>query len=386
MTDLRASFEVRTGMLSTAGRIARRIGRPVGAYWMPPPLDRLVAGRSGSPVNVLPAGHALLLVNGRCAQPAAAPDLRTGQALVVRESGHVVAAKLPWAAAEQFLKSFALPDQVDVVDAAPEMLFTWPWEVLARLPESLVEDISLVRLLDAKVPGDDVEVVGSEPVEVHRAARVYPSVVFDVERGPIVVHEDAVIRPGAILCGPCSVGHGSTVLDRALVKPNTVIGPRCKVAGEVGATIFQGYANKAHDGHLGDSWIGAWVNLGADTTNSNLLNTYGEVAMRVETDGPRRRTGMTFLGAVIGDHVKTAIGTRLMTGTVIGTGAMIATTAPPPATVRRFAWLTDDGERTYRLAKLLGTAEAVMARRDRELDEPERAAITDLHARTVGGR
>jgi hypothetical protein len=128
--------------------------------------------------------------------------------------------------------------------------------------------------------------------------------------------------------------------------------------------IFQGYSNKSHDGHLGDSWVGEWVNFGAGTTNSNLLNTYGEVVMRLEADGRLCRTGLTFLGAIVGDHAKFAINTRIMTGSVVGTGAMIATTAAPPATVGRFAWLTDRASRTYRLEKFIDATTRMMARRN----------------------
>ena len=106
--------------------------------------------------------------------------------------------------------------------------------------------------------------------------------VLDAERGPIRIDRGAVIRPGAVICGPCSIGREAVVVDRALIKPDTVIGPVCKVGGEVGGTIFQGYSNKSHEGHLGDSWEGKWVNFGAGTSNSNLLNTYGEVTMQLE--------------------------------------------------------------------------------------------------------
>ena len=147
----------------------------------------------------------------------------------------------------------------------------------------------------------------------------------------------------------------------------------------MGGTIFQGFSNKSHDGHLGDSWVGRWVNLGAGTTNSNLLNTYGEVTMRLEPDGPRLRTGMQFLGAIIGDHVKTAISTRLMTGTVLSTGAMIATTAPPPTTVPRFAWLTDEGCRTYNIEKFIEVAKTMMARRHVQPSEAYVEALRTLH-------
>jgi UDP-N-acetylglucosamine diphosphorylase/glucosamine-1-phosphate N-acetyltransferase len=251
---------------------------------------------------------------------------------------------------------------------------------MAMLSEAIVEDIESVRMLDAQVPAGLANVVGAHPVEVHESARLYPNAVLDAEHGPIVVHDRAVIRPGAVICGPCSVGHASVVVDHALVKPNTVIGPVCKIGGEVGGTIFQGNSNKAHDGHLGDSWVGEWVNFGAGTTNSNLLNTYGEITMRLEPEGRLHRTGLTFQGAIVGDHVKLAIQTQLKTGTVIGTGAMIATTASPPATVRRFAWLTDRGEQAFRLDKFIDTAARMMVRRNQVPSDEYINALTALHA------
>jgi hypothetical protein len=180
------------------------------------------------------------------------------------------------------------------------------------------------------------------------------------------------------------VGPGTVVAPGALLKPRTVFGQRCRAAGEVGGTIFHGDSNKAHDGHLGDALVGRWVNLGAGTVNSNLLNTYGEVSMRVDGDAPLERTGRQFMGCILGDHVKTAIGTRIMTGTTIGTGAMIACSVPPPSCTPRFAWLTDDGQKVHRLDRFLSTAEIVMKRRGESLQPAERAAIQALHARAVG--
>ena len=148
----------------------------------------------------------------------------------------------------------------------------------------------------------------------------------------------------------------------------------------MGGTIFQGHSNKAHDGHLGDSWVGEWVNFGAGTTNSNLLNTYGEVTMRLEPEGRLHRTGLTFQGAIVGDHVKFAIKTRIMTGSVVGTGAMIAVTAAPPLTVRRFGWLTDRGEQVFRIDKFIDTATRMMVRRDQVPSDAYIDALKALYA------
>jgi UDP-N-acetylglucosamine diphosphorylase/glucosamine-1-phosphate N-acetyltransferase len=179
----------------------------------------------------------------------------------------------------------------------------------------------------------------------------------------VLVGPKVAVRPFATLVGPCCILEGSIVAERAVIKANTSIGPGCRVGGEVGGTIFQAFSNKAHDGHLGDSIVGEWVNLGAGTDNSNLLNTYGEVTVRLEAALPRERTGRMFCGSFLADHAKLAIGTRLMTGTSIGTGAMVAASAAPDTTVDRFAWVTDDGSRRYRLAKFLEVARTVMARR-----------------------
>jgi UDP-N-acetylglucosamine diphosphorylase/glucosamine-1-phosphate N-acetyltransferase len=384
MTDVRATFELRTGMMTTAERLAANWPKSLAGYWVPPRLTGLLAERANAPVNELPHEEVLLCVNGRWSQPPPERELRLriGEALVEEASGHVVAAMLRRADAEYFLTTHQLHERVEVRRLMTRVLYKYPWDVLGMLRMTIPADILAGRILEARIP-EAGSVVGPHPVEVHASASVYPHVVFDAGHGPIAVHEGAVLRPGAVLCGPCSIGPHSTVIDRALIKPCTVIGPHCKVGGEVGGTIFQGYSNKSHDGHLGDSWVGEWVNLGAGTTNSNLLNTYGEVTMRLEPNGPRQRTGMTFLGAIIGDHAKLAIHTRIMTATVIGTGAMIAATAPPPTTVRRFAWITDDGERTFAIDKVLQTARAMMARRQVSLSRAAESALRVLHEQST---
>jgi UDP-N-acetylglucosamine diphosphorylase/glucosamine-1-phosphate N-acetyltransferase len=380
MADLRASFEVRTGMYTTAGRIRALRPRTLAGYWVPGHLRAVVADRADAPVNDLPDEEILHCINGRWAMPDPDLVLETGHAIVEESSGHVVAACLRRADAEYFLQTGELHERSHVTKMRQRLLYKYPWDIVAFTDKTIVHDIMTVRLLDARVAPGSATVIGSYPLEVHASAQIAPNVVFDVEAGPIVVHENAVIRPGAIICGPSSIGAGATVVDRAHVKQNTVIGPMCKVGGEVGATIFQGYANKSHEGHLGDSWVGKWVNLGAGTTNSNLLNTYGEVTMRVEADGSRHRTGLNFLGAIIGDHVKTAIGTRIMTGSVLGTGAMIASTLPPPTTVRRFAWHTDDGVRSFRIEKFIEVMHTMMKRRGKTPETSYIAAVEQLHA------
>lgn len=365
--DLRASFDIRTGMLTTRQRLARQWSEGVAALWTPPQLEVVTALSCSLPVNLLPSGDSFFCVNGRWVYPAVRFEVRRGQALVERESGHVVAAELSRADAAAFLQSGELPPHIERLEHEGRFLVRRPWEVLAALPQVLHVDLLEFEPRDGSAASDHVTTIGDGPFMIDPTARVMPQVILDAEHGPIVIDEFALVRPGATIIGPAYIGPHSQVLDRAVIKGNTSIGPWCKVAGEVGATIFQGYSNKAHDGHLGDSWIGQWVNLGAGTVNSNLLNTYGEVMVRQRVGGSMTRTGMQFLGAIIGDHAKFAIGTRLMTGSVIGTGAMIASTAPPPTCVAPFTWLRDDGARPYQIDKFIDVARTVMERRKIEL-------------------
>jgi UDP-N-acetylglucosamine diphosphorylase/glucosamine-1-phosphate N-acetyltransferase len=249
-----------------------------------------------------------------------------------------------------------------------------PWDILDQLPILLQHDLEHAEPLEG---GSEVSSFGPHRIDVHSTAILLPGVVLDASQGAIRIEEGAVIRPNAVICGPCWVGNNSTVIDGARIKPMTSIGPWCKIGGEVGGTVFQAFANKSHDGHLGDSVIGEWVNFGAGTTNSNLLNTYGN-AIATDLDGKRHRTGRQYVGCFVGDHVKFAIETRIMTGTIIGTGAMVATTQPALSPTPRFAWLTDNGSRTYAIDKFIDVARTVMKRRDRELDSATEAVLRSL--------
>jgi UDP-N-acetylglucosamine diphosphorylase/glucosamine-1-phosphate N-acetyltransferase len=249
-----------------------------------------------------------------------------------------------------------------------------PWEILDHMPTLLAHDLQDAVELGQPSAGS---VVGKNRVDVDPSVTVFPGVVFDATVGAIRVEAGATLRPNAVLCGPCWIGTGTTIIDGAHIKANTSIGPQCKIGGEVGGTIIQGNTNKSHRGHLGDSVIGSWVNFGAGTANSNLLNTYDDVIV-TDLEGTRHRTKRQFVGCFVGDHAKFAIETRIMTGTFVGTGAMIASTQPAPSPTPRFAWHTDNGARTYRIEKFLDMARIVMARRDRILDPATEAVLREL--------
>lgn len=388
LTDLRAAFDVRTGALTTLERARMALDLDVRGLIVPAGLAALTRERHRLPVNeeIAAAGPAgtVVVINGRCVLPHAAMlELEAGEKIVEEGTGELVAAGL---------EAGDLPAFVEKLDAAGEVvgelespaLMTRPWHVRTFRDRAMAVDLEVLADAPTQELPPGVLAIGDgeneEALTIDPTAVVYPGVTLDTEHGAIVIAEKAVVRPGAILVGPVYVGPGSTVLERALIRGNTAIGPVCKVAGEIGGTIFQGYANKGHDGYLGDSWVGEWVNLGAGTTNSNLLNTYGEVIACAAPGGSNERTGEQFLGAMIGDHVKTAICTRIMTGTVIHTGAMLAQTAAAAGCVPGFAWWTDVQRRAYRLDKFMETMRAAMARRKVTPTEAYAARIEELHA------
>ncbi len=386
MVDLRATFDLRSGWLTSGERIAAASRLDPVAAVVPAHLAGVVVERHpGWTINAVPAGDGpWLVVNGRLLQPPPGVGLEPGTAEIDPGDGAIRRAVLDAAGLATLIESGNLPESVRRVERSEPSLAVAPWDVFVTAGGRIASDLAMA--VEAGMLADEAwmrlhggTVVGDHPVRIHRTAVIDPGVVLDARDGAIVVGEGAHLGVHAVLHGPVAVMNGTRVADHATLKSNTIIGPGCRVGGEIGATVFQGFSNKSHDGHLGDSWVGSWVNLGAATVNSNLLNTYGEVVMRLEPDGPRLRSGRQFLGCVLGDHVKTAIGTRIMTGTAIGTGAMIATSTPPPPTVARFAWHTDEGTRRYRLEKFLDTARTVLARRDRTLGPATEARLRALH-------
>jgi len=222
-------------------------------------------------------------------------------------------------------------------------------------------------------------VLGDPAALALRDAAVEPGVVFDLRGGPVVLESGAEVRAGTRLEGPLWVGANAHVLGGPV--RGSAIGQRTNVRGEVSNCVFLGYANKAHDGFVGHSVIGRWANLGAGTITSNLKNTYGRV--RLDVAGTPLDTGLQFLGSLIGDHAKTAIGTLLATGTVIGTGANVFDAMRPPKYVPPFAWGATGSARLSRDG-FLKIVERVLPRRDVVVDEATRALLGRIYDWAAG--
>ena len=249
---------------------------------------------------------------------------------------------------------------------------------------SLVEDNGRILQDDAADfdgqpldPGDRSVALGGA-VGSRGPVRLDPFVVLDAREGPILLDREVQVGSHALLKGPLYVGPGSRILG-GTVGGGSSVGPRCKVRGEVEATVFQGYANKAHDGYVGHSVVGEWVNLGAGTTTSDLKNTYGPVRLA----GPEGRveTGLLKVGAFLGDHVRTGIGTLLTTGARLGTAShFFGGRTVSPGWLPAFTWFDGVRREPVRPDDFLRSARVAMARRGQRLEPGEEAILRSLAA------
>ncbi|HEX8550083.1 MAG TPA: hypothetical protein VF681_00870 [Abditibacteriaceae bacterium] len=262
-----------------------------------------------------------------------------------------------------------------------------PWEILAHSDKLITADYrtwsTQPNFRDTALM-NGAHIVGS-PSDVHigHGAVVQPGCVLDVSGGPIIIAPRAVVKWSQIQ-GPVFIGEGC-VADGARLRPGTSLGPNCKVGGEISASIFQSRVNKAHDGFVGNSWAGRWVNFGALATTSNLKNTYGTI--RIQT-APEETldTGTQFLGSLVGDHTKIGIGQMLTTGSLIGTGCNIFGGGVAPKWIPSFAWGGAAGWAEHRLDDCLKTVRATLARRNAVLRPESEAVLRAVFDRTVEER
>jgi UDP-N-acetylglucosamine diphosphorylase/glucosamine-1-phosphate N-acetyltransferase len=319
----------------------------------------------------IPAGT--WLVNARFA-----PALQQfGDAAILESDGQTVAVRLDRAVPADRLAdgTFALGEVVPSGARRTTVAGWWMsevWDYIKHLTPMLDQDIPVLGVWCRKRAPNGAIVIGDHAVYIEDGAEVEPSVCFDVTAGPVLVRREAHVQAFTRLVGPLYVGVGSILTTDRIAASS--IGDTCKVHGELSNTIFIGHSNKGHDGFVGHSILGRWVNLGAGTITSNLKNTYGPVSLW--TPSGVRDTGMQFLGTMFGDHAKTGIGVTLTTGSVLGAGANVYGATMPPKVVAPFSWGESGKFSAYRLDKFLDVAERMMVRRHVSLTESARAQLT----------
>lgn len=206
--------------------------------------------------------------------------------------------------------------------------------------------------------------------------------ILNAENGPIYLGKNAQVHEGAIIKGPFALGEESHINVGGKMRGDVSIGPHCKVGGEVAASVIFGYSNKGHEGYLGNSVLGEWCNIGADTNTSNLKNNYAEVKIWNYTKKGFVNTGQQFCGLIMGDHSKCGINTMFNTGTVVGVSANIFGAGFPRNFIPSYSWGGAAGFETFQLRKAYEVAEKVMERRNKHLDNTEKAILEHIFEET----
>ena len=228
-----------------------------------------------------------------------------------------------------------------------------------------------------------VQVLGSAAAIFIEPGAVLELCVLDTRQGSVYIGAKTKVEPGALLRGPLALCQGAEVKPGAKLFGPTTIGPYAKVGGELNNVIIQGFSNKGHEGFLGQAFVGEWCNLGADTNNSNLKNTYDSVKVWDYASQSQEDSGLQFCGLFLGDHAKSGINTMFNTGTVVGVGANVFGAGFPPSFVPDFAWGGIENCQTYRLDKFLDTAEKVMLRRQVALSPEMREMLSAVFTETA---
>lgn len=225
---------------------------------------------------------------------------------------------------------------------------------------------------------ENSKAIDPENIFIHPTAKV-SCAVLNASTGPIYIGPEAEVMEGVLVRGPLALCEGATLKMGAQVYGATTIGPHSKLGGEINNSVIFGYTNKAHGGFLGNSVLGEWCNLGADTNNSNLKNNYGEVKLWNYATKINEPTGKQFVGLFMGDHSKSGINTMFNTGTVAGVFANVFGGDFPEKFIPSYAWGGADGFTTYHLNKAFEVAEKVMARRGLELTDEDKSILSHIY-------
>ncbi len=269
-------------------------------------------------------------------------------------------------------------DMIPVTTTTASM-YNYCWELVADLHEALTSDFECLKenhsVTKEYTISDGAYLVNKDNIILSKGVYLAPGAVIDATDGPVFIGENSKVDSHAAIYGPCFVGQDSRILAGKV--SGSSIGPVCRVGGEVEESIFQSYVNKYHDGFIGHSYVGSWVNFGAMTTNSDLKNNYSNI--RVSLNGNSIDTGLNKIGSFIGDHTKFGIGTLLNTGINIGVccnvfGGGLITDKEIPS----FKWGGNGSCIDYKFDKAIETAEVVMKRRGIEISEDEKVILEHL--------
>ncbi|WP_456463153.1 GlmU family protein [Lutibacter sp.] len=252
------------------------------------------------------------------------------------------------------------------------------WDLFSLNDKAIRDDFELITKGRKSQPiPEGVQYLNKDHIFIEKGSKITFS-VLNASKGPIYIGKNTEVMEGSLIRGPFSLGENAVVKMGAKIYGATTIGPHCTVGGEVKNAVLMAYSNKGHEGYLGDSVLGEWCNIGADSNNSNLKNNYSQVRLwNYETES-FTKTGLQFCGLIMGDHSKCAINTMFNTGTVVGVSTNIYGSNFPRNFIPSFSWGGASGFSTYQVNKANETAQLVMQRKRIEFDEKEQRILTHI--------
>ena len=265
--------------------------------------------------------------------------------------------------------------------------FTRPWHLFQHCGKAILNDFVLLTegRRSARLSNQNT-VIGDPNLIFLEEGAVVEASILNTNAGPIYIGKGAEVMEGCMLRGPIAVGDHAQVKMGAKIYGPSAFGPECRVGGEVNNSVMLGFSNKGHDGFLGNSVLGEWCNLGADTNNSNLKNNYGPVRVWSYAAEAMIDTGLTFCGLIMGDHSKSGINTMFNTGTVVGVCANVFGSGFPPKHIPSFSWGGAEGFDVHELPKAMATMQRVMERRGVKLTQMDEQLYAALFDRTAADR
>jgi UDP-N-acetylglucosamine diphosphorylase/glucosamine-1-phosphate N-acetyltransferase len=323
--------------------------------------------------------YATIFINGRvCPDAILFSEIKKLKVFQVLYLGNVPLAYCGDANSDEFHMNFT-----KIYSKSNPTIIQYPWDIFKKNESQLIFDyVLLTNGKKSKPLSKSNKVVGKGKIFIESGANV-ECATFNPLGGFVYINKDATIMEGCLIRGSFSLGEHSELKMGAKIYGPTTIGPHCKAGGEISNSVLFGYSNKGHDGFLGNSVLGEWCNLGADTNNSNLKNNYGDVKAYNYTKHKMIDTGLQFCGLIMGDHSKTGINTMLNTGTVVGVNANIFGGGFPDTHVPSFSWGGTDPVK-YELSKAFEVAQRVMERRGITLTDADKKILTEVSKGTPG--
>jgi UDP-N-acetylglucosamine diphosphorylase/glucosamine-1-phosphate N-acetyltransferase len=386
----RPVFDLRCGISQLREKIVRRFpGSRLHLFCRGYLADALRESAPGISVNQK-ISTPCLFVNGRFIFGDLLPAIGAAE-MVWKNNGEIAAAYVSGnrLATLSPAKDGVLPSSLFENLPAQEIEGTfirYPWDLVHHNPVQIRSDFTFFDR-GGEMRGKiypNVTLLDEKNIHIGPGTKIKPGVVLDAEDGPIFIDQDVTIMANASLQGPLFVGAKSTIKIGAKIYHGTSIGEWCKVGGEVEECIIHSYSNKQHEGFLGHAYLGQWVNIGANSNNSDLKNNYGNVSVYV--NGELVDTGLQFVGLTMGDHSKCGINTMFNTGTVVGVMSNIFGAGFPDKFVPSFTWGGVEKMETYDLEKALEVARRVMARRKMSLSAAQEKVLRKVFEITTGER